>query len=54
MFVLFTFGFAGSFAQSVDEEISLIQEAFGKDKKALVEALIIQSPEKAATFWPVY
>lgn len=54
LLVLFTFGIAGSFAQSVDEEITLIQEAFGKDKKALVEAYMNLSPEKAATFWPVY
>lgn len=54
VFVLFTFGIAGSFAQSVDEEITLMQEAFGKDKKALVEDYMKLSPEKAATFWPVY
>ncbi|MBC6367406.1 hypothetical protein [Algoriphagus sp. AK58] len=53
-FVLFTMGFGSSFAQTVDEEIKLIQEAFGKDKKALVEAYMNLSPEKAATFWPVY
>lgn len=54
VFVLFTFGVAGSFAQSVDQEITLIQEAFGKDKRALVQAYMNLSPEKAAAFWPVY
>ncbi len=29
-------GTAASFAQTADEEIKLIQEAFGKDKKALI------------------
>lgn len=52
--VLFTIGIACSFAQTVDEEIALVQEAFGKDKKALVEEYMKLSPEKAAAFWPVY
>lgn len=51
---LFTLGIAGSFAQTVDEEIALVQEAFGKDKKSLVESYMNLSPEKAAAFWPVY
>lgn len=50
VFVLFTFSVAGSFAQSVDQEITLIQEAFGKDKRALVQAYMNLSPEKAAAF----
>lgn len=51
---LFTINIAGALAQSVDEEIKLVQEAFGKDKKSLIEAYMDLSPEKAAAFWPVY
>jgi hypothetical protein len=51
---LFSIGISGAFAQTVDEEIALIQEAFGKDKKALVADYMNLSPEKAAAFWPVY
>ncbi|WP_026965918.1 hypothetical protein [Algoriphagus terrigena] len=52
--MLFSAGIAGSFAQTVDEEIKLVQEAFGKDKKTLIESYMGLSPEKAAAFWPVY
>lgn len=51
---LFTFSLGASLAQTVDEEIKLVQDAFGKDKKSLVEAYMSLSPDKAATFWPVY
>ncbi|MDX5337809.1 MAG: hypothetical protein LPK25_02205 [Cyclobacteriaceae bacterium] len=51
---LFTFSLGISLAQTVDEEIKLVQDAFGKDKKSLVEAYMSLSPEKAATFWTVY
>ena len=43
-----------SFAQAVEEEITLVQEAFGKDKRSLIETYMELSPEKAAAFWPVY
>lgn len=52
--ILFTVGIGHSFSQSADEEIRLIQEAFGQDKKTLIESYMELSPEKAATFWPVY
>lgn len=52
--MLFSAGITGSFAQTVDEEIKLVQEAFGKDKKTLIESYMGLSPEKAAAFWPVY
>lgn len=47
-------GSAASFAQTADEEIKLIQEAFGKDKKALITEYMNLSPEKATAFWPIY
>ncbi|GMQ26751.1 hypothetical protein Aoki45_34340 [Algoriphagus sp. oki45] len=51
---LFLFGMNLSFAQSIDDEISLIQEAFGMDKKMIVQE-VLQLPEaKAAAFWPIY
>ena len=52
--ILFAVGLGNSFAQTVDDEIALVQEAFGKDKKSLVEAYMNLSPEKAAAFWPIY
>lgn len=52
--ILFAVGFGNSFAQTVDEEIKLVQEAFGKDKKTLIESYMQMSPEKAAAFWPIY
>jgi hypothetical protein len=51
---LFAINIAGSFAQTVDEEIKLVQEAFGKDKRTLIESYMELSPEKAAAFWPIY
>lgn len=51
---LFAINIAGSIAQTVDEEIKLVQEAFGKDKRTLIESYMELSPEKAAAFWPVY
>ncbi|OOG77827.1 hypothetical protein [Algoriphagus sp. A40] len=53
-FILFAVGFGNAFAQTVDEEIKLVQEAFGKDKKTLIESYMNLSPEKAASFWPIY
>lgn len=52
--LLFAVGFGSSFAQTIDDEINLVQEAFGKDKKTLIESYMQLSPEKAASFWPVY
>jgi D-alanine-D-alanine ligase-like ATP-grasp enzyme len=52
--ILFVVGIGSTIAQTVDEEIKLIQEAFGKDKKTLVEAYMNLSPEKANSFWPLY
>ncbi|HSF55575.1 MAG TPA: hypothetical protein VLA71_17600 [Algoriphagus sp.] len=52
--ILFAVGIGSSFAQTVDEEIKLVQEAFGKDKKSLIESYMALSPEKAAAFWPIY
>lgn len=51
---LFVMNIAGSFAQTVDEEIKLVQDAFGKDKKSLIEAYMGLDGDKAAAFWPVY
>ncbi|WP_111670373.1 hypothetical protein [Algoriphagus litoralis] len=53
-FILVAVGFGNSFAQTVDEEIALVQEAFGKDKKALVEDYMDLTPEKSAAFWTIY
>lgn len=52
--VLFSVGLSNTFAQSVDDEIKLVQEAFGKDKKTLIESYMELSPEKAPAFWAVY
>ena len=53
-FIMFAVGFGTAFAQTVDEEIKLVQEAFGKDKKTLIESYMALSPEKAPAFWAVY
>ncbi|GAA0879377.1 hypothetical protein GCM10009119_23450 [Algoriphagus jejuensis] len=52
--ILFAVGIGHSFAQTVDEEIKLVQEAFGQDKKTLIESYMELSPEKAPAFWAVY
>jgi hypothetical protein len=41
-------------AQTIDDEISLIQEAFGKDKKAIIEATMELPGSMAPAFWTVY
>ncbi len=41
-------------AQTIDEEISLVQEAFGKDKKAIIEASMDLPEAMAPSFWAVY
>ena len=41
-------------AQSVGDEFSLLQSAFGKDKKAIVAEVLNLSEDKANNFWPIY
>lgn len=41
-------------AQTIDEEITMVQEAFGKDKKAIVEAAMELPAAMAPAFWAVY
>lgn len=41
-------------AQTIDEEISLIQEAFGKVKKSIIEASMELPEAMAPAFWSVY
>lgn len=41
-------------AQSLEEEVKMIQEAFGQDKKLIVQEVLKLSDEKAAAFWPIY
>ncbi|WP_111319344.1 hypothetical protein [Algoriphagus chordae] len=44
-----------SFAQSsVDEEITLIQSAFGMDKKQIIEGYMDLPDEVAPAFWTIY
>ncbi|GMQ29470.1 hypothetical protein Aconfl_21130 [Algoriphagus confluentis] len=54
MLLFFSLGIGSTFAQNVDEEISLIQEAFGMDKKMIVQEVLQLSEAKAAAFWPIY
>jgi hypothetical protein len=51
---LFIFGFTPLFAQSVDDEITLIQAAFGKDKKMLIDAYMDLPESVSQSFWNVY
>ncbi|MDN3204799.1 hypothetical protein [Algoriphagus sediminis] len=58
---LFTFtaciflGIGASFAQqSLDDEITLIQSAFGMDKKMIVDAYMDLPESVASGFWEVY
>ena len=46
--------FFGANAQSNKEDIDLIQSIFGKEKKAIVDAYMKISPDKAAAFWSLY
>lgn len=39
---------------SIDDEISLVQSAFGKDKKMIVEAFMDLPESVAPSFWSVY
>ena len=52
--ILFFVGIGSSFAQTVDDEVKLVQEAFGKDKRALIEYYMALPAEKAPAFWAVY
>lgn len=51
---VFTFNIGASFCQTIDDEIKMVQEAFGKDKKMIVEALMGIPADMAPAFWPVY
>lgn len=51
---VFTFNIGTSFSQTVDDEIKMVQEAFGKDKKMIVEALMGIPADMAPAFWTVY
>lgn len=52
--ILFAVGFGNSFAQTIDDEVQLVQEAFGKDKRALIEYYMALPADKAPAFWAVY
>jgi hypothetical protein len=41
-------------SQTIDEEITLVQEAFGKNKKAIIEASMNLPDALAPSFWAVY
>ncbi|TDQ19693.1 hypothetical protein DFQ04_1518 [Algoriphagus boseongensis] len=41
-------------AQSLEDEVKMIQEAFGQDKKLIVQEVLKLSDAKAVAFWPVY
>lgn len=41
-------------SQTIDEEISMVQDAFGKDKKTIVEAAMELPADMAPKFWAVY
>lgn len=51
---VFTINIGSSFAQTLDDEITMVQEAFGKDKKMVVEAFMNLPETKAPAFWTVY
>ncbi len=52
--LVFFMGISPIFAQSVDDEITLIQAAFGKDKKMLIDAYMDLPESTSAAFWTVY
>lgn len=41
-------------SQSIDDEITLIQSAFGMEKRALVEQYMALSEQDAQAFWPIF
>lgn len=51
---VFTINLSSSFAQTIDDEITMVQEAFGKDKKLIVEAFMNLPETMAPAFWKVY
>lgn len=51
---LFMLAFQPIIAQTIDDEISLVQEAFGKDKKAIIEASMELPEVMAPAFWAAY
>lgn len=51
---VFTINIGSSFAQTLDDEITMVQEAFGKDKKMIVDAFMNLPETKAPAFWAVY
>ncbi len=51
---VFTLNISSSFAQTIDDEITMVQEAFGKDKKMIVEAFMDLPETMAPAFWTVY
>jgi hypothetical protein len=52
--LLFTLGLAPLFAQSVDDEITLIQSAFGKDKKQIIDGYLNLPETVSPAFWSIY
>jgi len=52
--ILFIFTLFPILAQSVDDEITLIQAAFGKDKKMLIDAYMDLPESVSSSFWTVY
>lgn len=51
---VFTISIGSSFAQTIDDEITMVQEAFGKDKKMIVEAFMGLPETMSPAFWTVY
>ena len=51
---LFMLAFQPILSQTIDEEITLVQEAFGKNKKAIIEASMDLPEVMAPAFWAVY
>lgn len=41
-------------AQAIQDEVAIIQSAFGMEKEALVREAMQLSPDKAEAFWTVY
>ncbi len=54
MYAFFLFASFGSFAQSNKEDIDLIQSAYGKSKKELIQAYMTIPESQKAAFWAEY
>lgn len=52
--LFFTVSFCYGQQMTVDDEITLIQEAFGSDKKMIVEAYMDLPESVASAFWTIY